>query len=98
MFLEGRAPIFPREFEFLLGLVQIGVFHQLLRDERGVEVRHRLEDFFEMTPLDESAAVSVGPFSVAVSKTGYFPLPYEIAIVDSPISLDTKFGRSGCLG
>ena len=42
--------------------------------------------------------IPVGPFSVAVSKTGYFPLSYEIAIVDSPISLDTKFGRSGCLG
>lgn len=35
-----------------------------LRDDRGNEVRHRLEDFFGLTPLSESAAVSVGPFSI----------------------------------
>lgn len=35
-----------------------------LRDSEGREELHRLEDFFEVTALDESAAVSVGPFSV----------------------------------
>jgi ribonuclease BN (tRNA processing enzyme) len=35
-----------------------------LRDERGEEVRHRLEDFFELTPLDESSSAAVGPFAI----------------------------------
>jgi ribonuclease BN (tRNA processing enzyme) len=37
---------------------------ELLRDDRGNEARHRLEDFFEVAPLDESCPVTVGPFSI----------------------------------
>lgn len=35
-----------------------------LRDAQGNEVRHGLQDFFELAPLDEAAAASVGPFSI----------------------------------
>jgi ribonuclease BN (tRNA processing enzyme) len=43
---------------------QLAAGMELLRDDRGTVVRHRLDDYFELTPLDESAAVSVGPFSI----------------------------------